>query len=189
VVFLEKEKECFRESYIYINAIDDEREKERERERESLLRECTTRLSSSGAPLLFVFLKKYPDVTKEYLHSSRRVTEKRIATKQQMQSSFTKSTSSFLTSSRRLTRSSFSRSSGSFSGHKQQQQLHKRKSFVTKAGAEEEELMQKLMAMIGGGGAPSMGRPPKGQMIAKESAMKGRDSEMRVTEEHYVLVR
>jgi len=137
-----------------------------------------------------VFLKKYPDVTKEYLHSSRRVTEKRIATKQQMQSSFTKSTSSFLTSSRRLTRSSFSRSSGSFSGHKQQQQqLHKRKSFVTKAGAEEEELMQKLMAMIGGGGAPSMGRPPKGQMIAKESAIKGRDSEMRVTEEHYVLVR
>jgi len=49
--------------------------------------------------------------------------------------------------------------------------------------------MQKLMAMIGGGGAPSMGRPPKGQMIAKESAIKGRDSEMRVTEEHYVLVR
>ena len=101
-----------------------------------------------------------------------------------MQSSLTKSTSSFLTSSRRH----FSRTSSSFSRHKQQQQRHKRKSsFVTKAGAEEEELMQKLMAMIGGG-APA-GRPPKGQMIAKESAIKGRDSEMRVTEEHYVLVR
>ena len=114
-----------------------------------------------------------------------RIKEKRIATKQQMQSSLTKSTSSFLTSSRRH----FSRTSSSFSSrHKQQQQQHKRKSsFVTKAGAEEEELMQKLMAMIGGG-APA-GRPPKGQMIAKESAIKGRDSEMRVTEEHYVLVR
>ena len=47
--------------------------------------------------------------------------------------------------------------------------------------------MQKLMAMIGGG-AP-VGRPTKGQMVAKENAIKGRDSEMRVTEEHYVLVR
>ena len=60
-------------------------------------------------------------------------------------------------------------------------------SFVTKAGADEDELMQKLMAMIGGG-AP-VGRPTKGQMVAKENAIKGRDSEMRVTEEHYVLVR
>ena len=158
--------------------------RERERERESLLCECTTRISSSSARL---FIKKISwHVTKEYLHSSRAsIKEKGIATKQQMQSSLTKSTSSFLTSSRRH----FSRTSSSFSRHKQQQQQqHKRKSsFVTKAGAEEEELMQKLMAMIGGG-APA-GRPPKGQMIAKESAIKGRDSEMRVTEEHYVLVR
>ena len=134
----------------------------------------------------FVYKKISRHVTKEYLHSSRAsIKEKRIATKQQMQSSLAKSTSSFLTSSRRH----FSRTSSSFSSrHKQQQQQHKRKSsFVTKAGAEEEELMQKLMAMIGGG-APA-GRPPKGQMIAKESAIKGRDSEMRVTEEHYVLVR
>ena len=58
---------------------------------------------------------------------------------------------------------------------------------MTKAGADEDELMQKLMAMIGGG-AP-VGRPTKGQMVAKENAIKGRDSEMRVTEEHYVLVR
>ena len=58
---------------------------------------------------------------------------------------------------------------------------------MTKAGADEDELMQKLMAMIGGGAA-SGGRPLKGQMVAKENAIKGRDSEMRVTEEHYVLV-
>ena len=160
-----------------------ERERERKRGRESLLRECTTRISSSSARL---FIKKYPDTSPKNIFTHlARIKEKRIATKQQMQSSLTKSTSSFLTSSRRH----FSRTSSSFSsGHKQQQQQHKRKSpFVTKAGAEEEELMQKLMAMIGGG-APA-GRPPKGQMIAKESAIKGRDSEMRVTEEHYVLVR
>ena len=163
-----------------------ERERERERERESRFFASARLVSRHPVIRGCLCIKKYPDddVTKEHLHSSRAFKEKRIATKQQMQSSLTKSTSSFLTSSRRH----FSRTSSSFSRHKQQQQQHKRKSsFVTKAGAEEEELMQKLMAMIGGG-APA-GRPPKGQMIAKESAIKGRDSEMRVTEEHYVLVR
>lgn len=48
-----------------------ERERERKRGRESLLRECTTRLSSSGSAWLLMFIKKYPDVTKDYLHSSR----------------------------------------------------------------------------------------------------------------------
>ena len=37
-----------------------ERERERKRERESLLRECTTRISSSSARL---FIKKYPDTS------------------------------------------------------------------------------------------------------------------------------
>ena len=37
-----------------------ERKRERKRERESLLRECTTRISSSSARL---FIKKYPDTS------------------------------------------------------------------------------------------------------------------------------
>ena len=101
-----------------------------------------------------------------------------------MQSSLTRSSfisrqfqSSFCASSKRQSTNKSSSSSSRKSSS----------SFVTKAGADEDELMQKLMAMIGGG-AP-VGRPTKGQMVAKENAIKGRDSEMRVTEEHYVLVR
>ena len=101
-----------------------------------------------------------------------------------MQSSLTRSSfisrqfqSSFCASSKRQSTNKSSSSSSRKSSS----------SFVTKAGADEDELMQKLMAMIGGG-AP-VGRPTKGQMVAKENEIKGRDSEMRVTEEHYVLVR
>jgi len=100
-----------------------------------------------------------------------------------MQSSLTRS--SFIS---RQFQSSFCASSKRQSTNKSSSSSSSRKSsFVTKAGADEDELMQKLMAMIGGG-AP-VGRPTKGQMVAKENAIKGRDSEMRVTEEHYVLVR
>ena len=99
-----------------------------------------------------------------------------------MQSSLTKS--SFIS---RQFQSSFCASSKRQSTNKSSSSRKSSSSFVTKAGADEDELMQKLMAMIGGG-AP-VGRPTKGQMVAKENAIKGRDSEMRVTEEHYVLVR
>ena len=98
-----------------------------------------------------------------------------------MQSSLTKS--SFIS---RQFQSSFCASSKRQSTNKSSSS-RKSSSFVTKASADEDELMQKLMAMIGGG-AP-VGRPTKGQMVAKENAIKGRDSEMRVTEGHYVLVR
>ena len=47
--------------------------------------------------------------------------------------------------------------------------------------------MQKLMEMIKGQGQQQ--RPMKGQMISKEQAIKGRDWEMRVSDQHYVLVR
>jgi len=102
-----------------------------------------------------------------------------------MQTSLTKSSASFL-ASRQFQSITFSSSNHACKKHHSQKPG--RKSLVTKAGADEDELMQKLMAMIGGGAA-SGGRPPKGQMVAKENAIKGRDSEMRVTEEHYVLVR
>jgi peptide-methionine (S)-S-oxide reductase len=49
----------------------------------------------------------------------------------------------------------------------------------------EPELMQKLMEMIKGQGQQQ--RPMKGQMISKEQAIKGRDGEMRISDQHYVL--
>ena len=104
-----------------------------------------------------------------------------------MQSSLTKSSSSFLIS-RQFQSITFSSSHYSCKKHSQKPGRKSSSSLVTKAGADEDELMQKLMAMIGGGAA-SGGRPLKGQIVAKENAIKGRDSEMRVTEEHYVLVR
>jgi len=107
-----------------------------------------------------------------------------------MQYSLTKSSSSFLISRQfqSITFSSYSCKKNSQKSSLSPSSGRKSSSLVTKAGADEDELMQKLMAMIGGGAA-SGGRPLKGQMVAKEDAIKGRDSEMRVTEEHYVLVR
>jgi len=103
-----------------------------------------------------------------------------------MQSSLTKSSSSFLIS-RQFQSITISSSHYSCKKHSQKPGRKSPSSLVTRAGADEDELMQKLMAMIGSGAA-SGGRPLKGQMVAKENAIKGRDSEMRVTEEHYVLV-